>query len=287
MLFRLVNQCGVQPTGDIRNTSWAAPVSLVSFPCDGVGGRAGSPPPLVVANASVAAAPREEGWGDDARLALDVSFNGSSAWLAPAGWPGEEVGDQESEDDVFLELLGGDEDLGDLSDRLVSYVEVEASIVTGKTLGIVLNMSEEEDYSYVPSRNGRWRRNERLAGYVDGELLWGLEPGADDRSFGGSTATPCPSPQQLRDSNITDLLDGTFQGCNLVAQYCCLDEAFPGYPPFESLLPADGDGSTGDNATVERVGIDVEGNTLKVSWWAFLILGLGVLAIGADRKSVV
>ncbi len=278
-----VNQCGVQPTGDIRNTSWAAPVSLVSFPCDGVGGRAGSPPPLVVANASVAAAPREEGWGDDARLALDVSFNGSSAWLAPAGWPGEEVGDQESEDDVFLELLGGDEDLGDISDRLVSYVEVEASIVTGKTLGIVLNMSEEEDYSYVPSRNSRWQSNQRLAGYVNGELLWGIEPGVDDRSPGASAATPCPSPEQLRDSNITDLLDGVFQGCNLVAQYCCLNETFPGYPPFEKLLPSDGGGSEGGNKTDDptmRI-IDVDGNSLKVSWWAFLILGLGVLAIGA------
>ena len=285
-----VDQCGAQPSGDIRNTTWAAPVGLVRSPCDGGGQGAGGAPSLVVANASVASAPRVEGVGDAARLALELSFNGSSAWLAPAGWPEEEtadVGDEEGGEGGFLEQVWGGEDPGDITDRLVSYVEVEASIVTGKTLGIVLNMSEEEDYSYVPSRNGRWRRNERLAGYVDGELLWGLEPGADDRSFGGSTATPCPSPQQLRDSNITDLLDGTFQGCNLVAQYCCLDEAFPGYPPFESLLPSDAGGSTGDNATVERVGIDVEGNKLKVSWWAFLILGLGVLAIGACAGIVI
>ena len=31
----------------------------------------------------------------------------------------------------------------------------------------------------------------------------------------------------------------------------------------------------------------MEGNTLKVSWWAFLILGLGVLAIGACAGIVI
>ena len=38
-----VDQCGVQPTGDIRNTSWAAPVSLVSFPAAAQGGGQGAP----------------------------------------------------------------------------------------------------------------------------------------------------------------------------------------------------------------------------------------------------
>ena len=289
-----LDQCGVQPTGDLSGAVWAAPVSLFNVPCSGTGRES----PLVAAAANVTWAPGHLDRAEDARLVLNISFNGSTAWLAPAGWPPKQrlqpegttmagLGEEEAEDGNGGEggLAARDTYEGVFnmsSGDLLSYVEVEASIQTGQTLGIVLNMSEELDYSYSPQN--RWWFNERLTGYVDGELAWGEEPGFTNGTSDMSTMPECPSPAEMKASNITDLLQGKYLGCNLVANYCCLNESSDG--TLISMLAMNhgsrpDDGGAASETDLNRTIEIADGNTLKVSWWAFLLLGIGILVIGA------